>query len=59
METLEHEKQCADRSTRFKDAVMAMGRPAARRPLNAMEQMTEKDAGTPEGAEVARSKIAD
>ena len=44
METLEHEKQWADWSTRFKDAIMACGHPAARCALDAMGQMAEKDA---------------
>ena len=56
METLEGEGQWADWSTRFKDAVMARGHPAARCALDAMETMAEKDAGAAKGAEVARIK---
>jgi hypothetical protein len=59
METLEHEKQWADWSTRFKDAIMARGHPAARCALDAMEQMAEKDAGAPKAAAVARAKMPD
>jgi hypothetical protein len=59
METLSDEKQWADWSTRFKDAIMARGHPAARCALDAMEQISEKDAGAPKGAEVARSKMLD
>jgi hypothetical protein len=59
METLEHERQWADWSTRFKDAIMARGHPAARCALDAMETIAEKDAGAPKGAEVARAKMPD
>ena len=59
METLADEKQWADWNTRFKDAIMARGHPAARCALDAMEQIAEKDAGAPKGAEVARSKMSE
>ena len=59
METLEHERQWADWSTRFRDAIMARGHPAARCALDVMESIAEKDAGASNGAAVARLKNPD
>jgi hypothetical protein len=59
METLENEKQWADWSTRFKDAIMARGHPAARAALDGMENALEKDAGVGGAARIARGKNAE
>ena len=55
MVALETPKQWADWSTRFKDAVMARGHPAARCAMDAVENTASKDAGVWKGAEVARA----
>jgi hypothetical protein len=55
MVALESSKQWADWSTRFKDAVMARGHPAARCAMDAVENSVERDAGVWKGADVARA----
>ena len=50
METLENDRQWAGWITRFKDAIMARGHPAARCALDGMEQMSEKEAGASNAA---------
>ena len=59
METLKHEKQWADWSTRFKGAIMTRGHPAARCALDAMEQAAEKDAGAPKCVDIAKLQQLD
>lgn len=53
MDTLETAAQWADWSTRFKDAVGARGHLAARHALDAMEALSEKEAGANKAAFIA------
>ena len=59
LETLESDKQWPDWSTRFKDAILARGHPAARCAMDAVEQMSEKSADVDAGATIARGKRAE